>query len=117
MLYFAYLWNRDDGNFTYDDARALLRAAVRDRLNGTALKQEIDSGTARVIAAPHRTYGGDRRLHMTVHCKLLRRTYHVYISGKGNFSGLDHEPQNSNKTPGHVNNDWNAPEIENSSEL
>lgn len=116
MLYFAFLWNRDYQNFTYDDARALLRAAVRD-LSGTALKREIDTGTARVIAAPHRTIGGDKRLHMTVHCALQRRTYHVYISKNGNFSGLDHEPQNSNKTPGHVNNDWNAPEIENSSEL
>jgi hypothetical protein len=113
-LTFAYRWNRDDLAFDYQSARDLLRAAMDAQFSpARALGGEIDSGTARVISAPHRTIGGDSRRHMTVHCQTMRSTWHVYISKKGNYSGCDHEPATAGKKPGHALDDYHAPLIPN----
>ncbi|WP_310497777.1 hypothetical protein [Sandarakinorhabdus sp.] len=134
-LTFALKWNFDyksqklhqvgGKDFTAAHAIALLRVALFQKnsegkpfFNGTgALKDEIDSGTARVISGPHKTSGGDTRQHITVHCARGHVTYHVYISKNGNCSGVSQEAANPTKKPGHVNDDWNAPVIADSAAL
>ena len=114
---FAFKWNRDDENFTYQDARRLLRSAIVHP-NGESLKIEIDDGIARVIAGPHRTKGGDNRRHVTVHCARMMSTFHLYISKQGNLSGIDREPQSAmKKRPGHALDDRDAPLILDSTSL
>ena len=113
---FAYRWNwdydkKDWMDFTADEACRLVYFACQNN-GGAGLVKEINEGLARVISAPHRTQGGDTRRHLTVHCRDLRRTYHVYISKNDNFSGLDYEPvSGTNPKTGHVNDDWHAPVI------
>jgi hypothetical protein len=125
---FAYRWNWDydkgadlkvNGKaFGYADARALLKLAVNDPVKGVGLKGEVDNGLARVVRAPHKTDGGDTRLHMSVHCKIKCMIYHIYISKNGNYSGLEQEPVSGMKPKtGHVNDDYGAPAIANSAAL
>lgn len=134
-LTFAFKWNFDyksqklhqvDGkDFTCAHARALLKSAIfqmdpegKASFPGTgALKDEIDNGTARVISGPHKTSGGDSRQHVTIHCARGHVTYHVYISKKGNCSGISQEAASTSKKPGHVNDDRKAPVIANSAAL
>lgn len=121
-LKFAFKWNWDYDkkkwmDFTPDDALKLLYFACQTQ-GASGLVKEINEGLARVISAPHRTVGGDTRRHMTVHCRTLRRTYHVYISRNDNFSGLDYEAvSGTNPKTGHVNDDWHAPVIESTNDL
>jgi hypothetical protein len=110
-LTFAFLWNRDDEQYTFEHALTVLRGAV-GHPKGTALSVEIDKGTARVIAGPHRTMGGDKKRHITVHCAKMMETWHIYVNKLGMFSGnMDREPQSSTKKPGHAKDDRNAPNI------
>jgi hypothetical protein len=119
---FAYRWNWDYDKkdwmaFDTDDARQLVYFATKDN-GGAGLVNEIDNGLARVISAPHRTSGGDTRRHLTVHCRDLRRTYHIYISRNDNFSGMDYEAVSGiNPKTGHVNDDRKAPVINDMTEL
>jgi len=113
---FAYKWNLNNQDFTYQDARDLLRNAIVHP-KGSALKTEIDEGTARVIMGPHKTPWGDKRLHVTVHCVKMMTTFHLYVSKQGNLTDIDREPQSPMKKPGHVNDDFRAPAIPNSAAL
>ena len=120
---FSFRWNWDYQNqktlpFDYAAARKLLKAAILTIGGSGGFKQEIDTGVARVIAAPHKTPGGDSRMHMTVHCKTLMATYHVYISKNGNCTEVSQEPVSGMKlNPGNVKDDFGAPKIANSAAL
>jgi hypothetical protein len=129
-LKFARYWNRDyDSNdseaiikfngtvFRYPEARAILRQAVSHQ-NGAGLRTVIDQHEARVVRGPHKTPTGDTRLHMSVHCPMMNAIYHVYVSPKGNVSGVEQENVSgvSPKT-GHVQDDRDAPTIANVAEL
>src|SRR5262249_28074818 len=126
-LKFAKKWNwdydRDEtmqfngADFGYVQAREILKQAVA-HFQGGGLKAAIDSDEARVVRGPHRTEGGDKRMHMSVHCKTMRVIYHIYVSPNGTVSALDQENISgvSPKT-GHVDDDPNAPAIANVSQL
>lgn len=127
-LTFAFKWNWDYQKdaiqlfekkpFDYTAARNLLKSAIADDIRGCGLKNEIDTGAARVVKGPHKTPGGDTRFHMSVHCKTMRSIYHVYMSKNGNYSGMGQEPvSGTDPKTGHVKDDRAAPSVPNCASL